>query len=139
MKSTLIALLTLFSSYAWCTELSVRDAYVPLMPPASKTYAAYMSIVNASERNRTITKVSADGFGMTHLHNSVEKDGVASMELLHMLEIPAGETVILSPGARHIMLMMRSKKVSKGDMIKITLSFSDGEVVTVEAVVREFN
>ena len=57
------------------------------------------------------------------LHESVEKDGVATMQPVETLEIPAGGSVELKPGGYHIMLMGLKAPLKKGDMIMLELKF----------------
>jgi copper(I)-binding protein len=60
---------------------------------------------------------------MAEIHESVVKDGMATMPAVAALEIPAGGTVELKPGGFHIMLMGLKAPLKKGDMIMLELTF----------------
>ena len=139
MKYLLAIWLTVFSSLGIADVISFSNAYIPLMPPASKVYAAYMSISNASEQPRKIVGVSAEGFAMAHIHQSTIKDGIASMHSMHELSVPAGETISLVPGGIHVMLMKPDAEFVKRNTVTIQIMFADGEIATVEATLGKLN
>ena len=56
-----------------------------------------------------------------------ERDGV--------IEIPAGETLMLKPGGLHMMFMGLGETMVPGEMREITLEFASGYKMTVTAVV----
>ncbi len=139
MKRVIAVCLTVYSSLTFAADMSFSNAYIPLMPPASMAYAAYMSISNASEQPRKVVGVSAEGFAMADIHKSMIKDGVVSMELVHELNVPAGETITLVPGGIHVMLMKPDAAFMKGDTVTIQFMFADGEVAKVEATLGRLN
>ena len=54
-----------------------------------------------------------------------------------MLHIPAGETVELQPGGRHIMLMGLTADLQPADKISLQLSAADGAQYTLAIPVLE--
>ena len=139
MKRLLAVSLTVYSSLLYADDVSFSDAYIPLMPPASKVYAAYMSISNAGEQPRKVVGVSAEGFAMAHIHQSMTTDGIASMHSINELNVAAGKTVSLVPGGIHVMLMNPNAAFVKGDTVLIKFTFANGEVVTVESTLGKLN
>ena len=139
MKRLLAVWLTAYSSLTFADGISFSNAYIPLMPQASNVYAAYMSISNVGEQARKVVGVSAEGFAMAHIHQSMIKHGVASMHSMHELNVPAGETVTLVSGGIHVMLMKPDVAFIRGDTVMIQFMFADGEVATVEATLGKLN
>jgi copper(I)-binding protein len=62
-------------------------------------------------------------------------DGAMKMqEVSGGVPVPAGGQLVLKPGGFHIMLM--TPTVTLGQTVPITLGFSDGSKVTVDAMVK---
>jgi copper(I)-binding protein len=53
------------------------------------------------------------------------------------IAVPAGDHADLMPDGSHIMLMMLKRELEVGDEVEITLHFSDGGSLVVEAAVKE--
>lgn len=133
---TYLAIALTLPSLAFADGLQVLDAWVPVAPPGAKTHAAYVSLTNEGATDRALIGIAADGFGMAHLHENKMSDGVMSMAALAQIVIPAGETLRMEPGSIHIMLMMPKSPVKAGETVNLSLSFNDGEVLDVEALVK---
>lgn len=117
-------------------EVAIQKAYIPVAPPGVMSHAAYLELTNASVRTRSLIGVTAQGYGMAHLHESQDQDGVAVMSMVHQLDIAPGQTVSFAPGRLHIMLMRPEGHQAAGDIVKLTLHFANGEDVVTEAVVK---
>ncbi len=117
-------------------DIKATDAYVPLSPPGSMAQAAYMQLENTTDKVRSVIGVEASGYGMAHLHSSGTKDGVATMAMVHQLDIAPGQSVSLEPGSFHIMLMRPAAMAQVGDTVDLTLLFADGDTLAVAAEVK---
>lgn len=126
----------LAASSASAEGISVKDAYIPETPPGVTSQAAYMILQNNSTQTRSLIGVSAEEYGMVHLHLSQEQGGVAAMSMIHQLEIAPGQTVTLEPGSFHIMLMHPKAMSKVGDTVPLTLDFSDGDTLVIEAEIK---
>ena len=117
-------------------DLMVSDAWVPTAPPSASTHAAYISLHNLSSTPRTLIKISSENYGMVHLHESKETDGVSTMSMLHQIEIPAGGMLMMKPGGLHVMLMGAKSAVEEGAIVPLVLEFANGEQLKVDAEVK---
>ncbi|KUP91298.1 copper chaperone PCu(A)C [Tritonibacter horizontis] len=135
MRSVTPVLALLWATSAFAQQLRVEAAYVPLAPPGVMTHAAYMTLANAGTAPLRLVGVTAAGYAMAHLHASAEQDGVATMAMLHQLEIAPGQTIALAPGGLHIMLMHPDRTLQAGDTVELVLSFADGTSQSVTATV----
>ena len=63
---------------------------------------------------------------------TVVTDGIASMPHAMSIPVPAGETVALSPGGYHGMLMGLTTALKEGDRFPVTLTFEKAGDVTVD-------
>ncbi|MEP1765037.1 MAG: copper chaperone PCu(A)C [Sulfitobacter sp.] len=117
-------------------DIKATNAYVPQSPPGSMAQAAYMQLENTTEKQRSVIGVEAKGYGMAHLHSSEMKDGVATMTMVHQLDIAAGQSVTLEPGSLHIMLMRPEAMAKVGDKVDLKLLFADGDTLEVTAEIK---
>ncbi|SNR82997.1 copper chaperone PCu(A)C [Puniceibacterium sediminis] len=116
-----------------------ENAYIPVAPPMVHSHSAYMSLHNNGDKVRSLIGVAAQEYGMAHLHQSQVIDGIASMSPVAQLDIPARGSVALAPGGLHVMMMMPKVAVQAGEVVLLTLTFADGELMTVSALVEDRN
>jgi copper(I)-binding protein len=96
----------------------------------------YLTIVNTGAPD-TLTSVSGADAGAYELHESRDVNGLMRMDALpDGVPIPAGATVTLSPGGKHIMLRDLTRRFREGDAFVITLTFKSGRIITPEVRVR---
>jgi copper(I)-binding protein len=119
-------------------DVMVMDAFARASAvPAAKAGAVYMTLTNNSSKVDHLLSVSTDASETAQLHESVEKDGVATMKPVEALEIPAGGTVEFKPGGTHIMLTGLKAPLKIGGMIMLELKFEQAGTVEVMARVGE--
>lgn len=115
--------------------LVIEDVWAHPGEPGDHS-AVYMTITNKGDADDTLVAAAAD-VAMTELHESMEhEDHTVSMEHLHEVPIPAGETVVFEPGGLHIMLMDLNEELAAGDTFQLTLTFAEAGEVVVEVTVR---
>jgi len=110
--------------------LVATDVVVTRPVPGMQMSAAYLSLTNHTDETIRISRVVSTQYESVQLHESIVKDGVARMRAIPVLEIPAGETIILKRGGKHLMLMHPT-----GATESVSLQFLDGDnlVLAVEA------
>lgn len=128
----------LLSVLAGCSSggVEVSSAWVRMPPPGADTLAAYLTVANHGRQVARITGVQSRQFERAMLHRTAVDDGIAKMIHLPALDVPPGETVTLTPGAVHIMLVRPLEPVREGDAIALTVAFADGSSIDVTATVR---
>ena len=136
IRSIATASLLMTTTMAMAQDIKATNAYVPQSPPGSMAQAAYMKLENTTNRLRSVIGVEAVGYGMAHLHMSESKDGIATMSMVHQLDLAPGQSVVLQPGSLHIMLMRPETPAKVGDVVDLKLLFADGEPLNVAAEVK---
>lgn len=124
---------------SWClagAPLIVTDAWIRFIAPGMKVHAGYFTLRNASPQLRVITAAESTSFASVELHRSRVVGGVATMELMHRIAVPAGGTVAFAPGGRHLMLTKPAGPVAEGGEVPIVLIFEDGQRFAFTASVR---
>lgn len=96
--------------------------------------AAYMDIENHGKKDVRLVSVKSPVAKKTELHTTLMKDGVMKMQEVENLRIPAGDKVRLQPGGLHVMLMGLNGQIKEGDKVPVTMAFSNGQTVSVEAM-----
>lgn len=122
------------ASYA---DLEVSNSWIKNLPPTMPMRAGYLSLHNPDEKSVTLVGASSERFGKIELHQSVDKDGIMSMQHVHHLMIKPGKTVILEPGSYHLMMMKPNAPTEPGETIKVRLEFADGSELEVDMQVRK--
>ena len=110
--------------------LVATDVVVTRPIPGMQMSAAYLSLTNHTDETIRISRVVSTQYESVQLHESIVKDGVARMRAIPVLEIPAGETITLQRGGKHLMLMQPT-----GAAESVSLQFLDGDnlVLAVDA------
>ncbi len=106
--------------------LSFENAWIRPAPPGVQSMAAYFDLVNNTDQDLVINSSSSTAFEMTMIHTTLVEDGIASMEHLEQLLVPANGRVSLAPLGIHMMLMHPKQELALGDSTEITLSSLDG-------------
>jgi periplasmic copper chaperone A len=120
------------------SDVMVMDAFARASAvPTAKAGTVYMTLTNNSSKVDHLLSISTAASDTAQLHESVEKDGVATMKPVETLEIPAGGMVELKPGGLHIMLTGLKAPLKMGDMIMLELKFEQAGTVEVMAHVGE--
>lgn len=88
---------------------------------------AYFSIMSATADR--ITGVSSPQAERVEIHNSVSRDGLATMEKVDAVELPAGQAVAFAPRGLHLMIFS-PQPVAPGATFPIQIAFQSGRSET---------
>lgn len=119
-------------------EMQVLDVRVRPAPLAGGTGAVYLTVVNGTASEEHLLAVSSPVAEAAELHETVNDNGVMRMQ--HQPEgfaIPAGGTLQLMPGGKHIMLIGLAAPLAVGDTVEVTLTFAHAGGKVVQAPVVE--
>lgn len=134
MKSLLTLALTVLPTFGFAHDYNVGDLVIE-HPVARETTAnamagaGYFMITNNGDTDDVLLEVRAD-FPRVMIHDTEVTDGVATMIHLDNLPIPAGESVELVRGGKHVMFMgLNGDPLESGEEIPAVLVFENaGEV-----------
>ena len=126
-----------FSASASDGGLAIHDPYVRLAPPGIKTTGAFMVIANAGGKDISLVEAESPVAQTVQLHNHINENGVMKMRQVPSIDVKANAQAELKPGSYHIMLIDLNKALTEGDLVPITLKFSDGQKKVIEAPVRK--
>ncbi len=107
-------------------------------PGGARLTAGYLRIANTGTEPDRLIGGSARIAGELELHGSEMDDGIARMRAMREgIEIPAGATIELRPGGKHLMFAHLSNSVALGERFEATLVFEKAGPLVVEFAVRD--
>jgi copper(I)-binding protein len=127
---------TATSPTASAGAITVTLAYVN-EPTVPERTGAFATIANTGAVAVSLTTASVPGSAAASasVHETVMVGGAMEMkEVTGGVPVPPGGQLVLKPGGYHVMLMMPT--VALGQTVPMTLGFSDGSTVTVDALVK---
>lgn len=102
--------------------------------------AAYMTILNGFDADVQLVSAESEAADVVELHETMEDDGVMRMvPQPGGFNVPAGGSVELKPGGKHVMLIGLVDPLEPGEQIEITLNFDNGESTVVTVPVTEMS
>ncbi len=119
-------------------EIIVTGAWGRI-PPSSTTNAAfYMDIHNEGGVADRLVSANTLACGSTQIHETqIDEQGVASMQHVMEIEIPASDSVSLEVGGLHIMCMNKQYNFEAGGSVFITLILETSGELVVAVEMRE--
>lgn len=119
-------------------SVSITDAWVKSAD--SGMSAAFGELRNDGSTDVTVVSATTAASPMLELHETVENEAGESVmrEIEGGFVIPAGGSLILQPGADHIMLMGLETPLVAGDEVDFTLTFSDDSSFEFTAPVKDY-
>jgi copper(I)-binding protein len=114
--------------------LVVQDAWVRQVS-GSDVAAIYLTLRNPGTRPVTVVGIECPAAQSAMIHETKVEGGQSQMRPESQLLVQPGQTVILAPGGRHVMLM-GVKPLMVGQIVPMVLTLGDGTRVHVDAHVR---
>jgi len=126
----ILSALLLSSGLLFAGDVKIEDPWIRAVPPGSKATAAFMTIVNNSDKPLTVTGGSTPVAGevkpMITTKSKVDGHEVMGMEFVESFTVPAGKSRVLEPGADHIMLMQLTEVPKAGTRVLLILETESG-------------
>lgn len=115
----------------------VLEHYSYPMSPGQDEGVAYVTLKNTSNHSLTLLQIECDQ-GEAMIHQTIIQNGIAQMDMLSEITLPANDRLTMEPGGRHIMIDEPKKLLKIGDKLTITFDFKgyDPLIVMVPVVKR---
>src|SRR5690242_16846496 len=94
----LATLLVVATAYADGPSVRARHVWIRVSPPGVGVDAGYLTLENLTGKPLDLQKVASPDFESVEIHQSIEKDGVESMQELSKLALPVKGGVDFKPG-----------------------------------------
>lgn len=120
------------------SAVTVADAWARNSPMEAENGAIYMTLTSEIDDAVLYADVDISVAAMAEVHETfMNDDGSMGMQMVERVELPAGQPVAFEPGGYHIMLMGLIAPLEVGQTVTVTLTLESGELVVVDAEVRE--
>ena len=128
---------TAFVTLCWAQHsgIVVDHAMVNELPPGITVTAGYLEIENRTGAVLTLESVNSPDFGQVEIHQSVIREGIATMSRQDSLDIPAGTRLRFAPGGYHLMLFNPTRELHTGDNVTLVFNFASQSPVSISAPV----
>lgn len=152
MKKTIFNSLLFGSAFAGCVavnlvsadghkqelkeELYAEQAYIRAMPPGQQVTAAFLKLVNSSDRACVITGGSSPIASEIQIHEHQHSEGMMKMRPLASVIVEAGQSLMFEPGQLHLMLFGIESTLVPGERQVLTLTTENCGSLLIEAEVR---
>jgi len=116
--------------------LSAEQAYIRAMPPGQQVTAAFLKLVNNSDRACVITGGSSPIATEIQIHEHQHSDGMMKMRPLPSVTVEAGQSLMFEPGQLHLMLFGVQATLVPGERQVLALTSENCGSLLVQAEVR---
>lgn len=120
-------------------DVAVTGAFVAAQPPVATDTAAFFTLKNTGKKVLTLTGGSSSAAQSAMLMRFVKlPNGQMSMKMVDKFVVAPGQSLTLTPGGNHLMLMGLKKPLKVGDSVPFTLQFAGGKSLNMTATVKKF-
>ena len=116
--------------------LTVSDIQLLAPLPGSHAAVGYLSLHNQNNAPLTIESISSPDFGEVQMHETVIRDGVASMLALPSVTIEPGASVKFAAGGKHLMLMQPSPDTATGTNVALQINYDTDGLLIISATMQ---
>ena len=103
----------------------VSDGYVRLPAVPKHPAVAYFTL-HGGAADATLVSVTTEVAIRTELHESMQKDNMASMKPIDHIALPAASKIVFAPGGKHVMLYDMNPTIVPGRTVPLLFTFADG-------------
>lgn len=115
--------------------VKVTNAWCRAAPTGALAGGCYVTLTAPTDNRLIAVETPAANRGEIHTMDII--DGVMRMrQLKDGIVLPAGQSVELKPGARHLMIIGPKTTLVVGGVVPLTLRFEKSAAITVRAPIR---
>lgn len=117
-------------------KLEISQPWARATPQGARTGGGFLTITNEGDDSDRLMSAASPIAARVEFHKMEVADGIAKMRPQpDGIEIPAGATVALKPGAFHIMFLELKGPIEQGKPVPVTLDFENAGSIDLEMVV----
>ncbi|MFC6489289.1 copper chaperone PCu(A)C [Nitratireductor sp. GCM10026969] len=117
-------------------KLEIGQPWARATPPGASTGGGFLTITNEGDTPDRLVSAASPIADRVEIHEMTVTDDVMKMRPVpDGVEIPAGETVELKPGALHVMFLDLIGPIEQGKPVPVTLDFEKAGSIDVEMTV----
>ncbi len=118
-------------------KIKVTDPWARASAMKGGNGAVYMTLMNQGNNGDVLLGVQTDVAEVAELHESKMEGDVMKMAPISNIELPAGSSVALETGGKHVMLINLKQELIPGETILLTLNFDKYGPMIIRVKVQE--
>ncbi len=118
-------------------QINLESFWIRAMPPGQPMTAGYGKIINSSDGPTTILGASVTFADKVEFHETVTVDDAVRMQPMASITLEAGESLTLTPGGAHLMIMGVATMPSEGANVALCVQTTAKEACTKAPVMRQ--
>ena len=137
--TVLLSLIFFSCSATVQAKVSVVDSWVRATVDGQSMGGAFLTLKNDSSQEASLESVQSDVATRVELHRMQETNGVMEMVQVNKIQVPAKQSITLSPKGMHLMLMGLKRTLRTGETIPFLLTVKQNgriQQIRVKAVVK---
>lgn len=119
-------------------HIHASHAWIRVLPGALPA-GGYVTLQNDGDEPAALSGASSTRYADVMLHQSSTAGGMSRMTMVDAVTVPAHGTAVLAPAGYHLMLMQPDAPVKPGEMVQLTLKFTDGSTLATQFIARPAN
>lgn len=119
-------------------QITVLDLMAPVAPAGMTNGSIYFTLQNGTDQPLQLQGATAAVAERLSFHETVDDKGV--MRMIAQPDgfvVPAGESLVLEPGRKHLMLENLRAPLVAGEQFTLTLTFADAAPLTLTVPVMD--
>ena len=120
-------------------KVSAVDSWVRATVDGQSMGGAFLTLKNDSSQEASLESVQSDVATRVELHRMQETNGMMEMVQVNKIQVPAKQSVVLSPKGMHLMLMGLKRTLRTDETIPFLLTVKQNgriQQIRVKAVVK---
>ncbi len=109
-------------------SVAIMNSWVREALPNAGVNAGYMTLFNVGDKDLTITNIESESFDSIEIHQMASVDGMMEMSEIKNMLIPAGQSVVLEPKGKHLMMIGPTKDFIEGQTVEMSLTFDTASI-----------
>ena len=135
MSGLLLGASLICATPAFAADVTTEGAWSRAMPPSARVLPVYVTLRNSSAEDVSLVSVSST-YGQAELHETVMENDMMKMLPINAIVVGSNKQVQLAPMGLHVMITNLALDVpSKGSTLPITLTFDNGETISLDVKV----
>ena len=114
-------------------QIVAEHAWARATPKLATNAAAYITLSNHGKTDDRLLMAASPAAASIQFHAESGEAGVMKMTQLSTVALPAGGTVVFSPGGLHMMMVGLDKQLKDGETVPLILTFEKAGVIELPA------
>jgi copper(I)-binding protein len=135
MNKYLLFILALTLGSTTLAKIEIQNPWVK--PSKGPNTSLFMKIINTGDKPNRLVDVQDNASLLVEFHENTKTQGKLYTTSVNYFAIPPKGNMQFNPGESHIMLENINRTLKVGDVVQMTLFFSDGQKINLNVPVKD--